>query len=65
MYIYAIAITAICIVALVKWFLYATAVRGLLFYMGMKYNDVPEGKKMEEIHNEGIRRSIADFLHKS
>lgn len=48
--------------ALIKWFKYYCAVRGLLYYLGMKHNDMPNEEKTKELTHMAIERSIKEFF---
>lgn len=48
--------------ALIKWFKYYCAVRGLLYYLGMKYNDMPNEEKTKELTNMAIERTIKELF---
>lgn len=48
--------------ALIKWFKYYCAVRGLLYYLGMKHNDMPNKEKTKELTNMAIERTIKELF---
>jgi hypothetical protein len=45
-----------------KVFIYYCAVRGLLYHLGIKYNDIPSKEKMKELTSMAIERTIKEFL---
>ncbi|WP_338631501.1 hypothetical protein [Clostridium baratii] len=49
-------------VALFEWFRYFCGVRGLLYYLGMKYNDMPSEEKAKELTNMAMERTIKEFF---
>lgn len=57
-----IVILILLINALIKWFKYYCAVRGLLYYLGMKYNDMPNEEKTKELTSMAIERTIKEFF---
>ncbi|WP_338630448.1 hypothetical protein [Clostridium baratii] len=50
------------LVSLFKWFRYFCGVRGLLYYLGMKYNDMPSDEKTKELTNMAMERTIKEFF---
>lgn len=49
---------------LFKWFRYYCLSRGLLYYLGTKYIDMPDQDKMKELTLKAMNRTINEFFHK-
>ena len=58
-----VVLAILLLMAILKWFWYYCALRGLMHHYGQKYNYVPDGEWMKEITNQAMRRVIGDFLH--
>lgn len=57
-----IVLAILLLMALLKWFRYYCALRGLMYHYGKKYNYVPDGERMKEITSQAMRRVIDDFF---
>ena len=53
------------IYCLSKCFSYYCALRGTLYYLGMKYNDMPDDKKLKELTLKAMDRTINEFFKKN
>lgn len=60
-----IFILILLINALIKWFKYYCAVRGLLYYLGVTYNDMINSEKVKELTSMAIERTIKEFFRKA
>lgn len=49
----------------IKRFIYYCAVRGLLYYLGMKYDDLIDAKKAKELTHMAAKRTIKEFFGRS
>lgn len=50
------------IITLWKWFIYYCAVRGLLYYLGIKYKDMPDVSRTKELTHMAMKRTIKEFF---
>ena len=53
------------LLSLIKQFTYYCSVRGLLYYLGTKYRDMPNEEKMKELTLMASDRVIKEFFHPS
>lgn len=51
------------IISLERQFTYFCATRGLLYYLGTKYDDMPDDKKAKELTQMAMERTIKEFFH--
>ncbi|WP_027638633.1 hypothetical protein [Clostridium cadaveris] len=50
------------IIASFQWFSYYCSVRGLLYYLAIKHDDMPNESKMKELTEMAIKRTIKEFF---
>ncbi|KHD35178.1 hypothetical protein NL50_14890 [Clostridium acetobutylicum] len=65
MYFLIIAMAVITIYSIIKWFIYYCAVRGLLYYLGTRYDDLIDAEKAKELTNKAVKRTISEFFRRS
>ncbi|MDU4320879.1 MAG: hypothetical protein E7I47_16415 [Clostridium sp.] len=53
------------IIAIYKWFIYYCTVRGLLYYLGDRYSDMPNFEKVKELTIMAVERTIKEFIGKA
>ena len=51
------------IISLIRQFTYFCATRGLLYYLGTEYGDMPDDKKAKELTQMAMERTIKEFFH--
>lgn len=55
-----IILTLLLLHSYTKWLSYYLGVRGLLYYLGMKYNDIPDAEKVKELQDMALKREIKE-----
>lgn len=57
-----IVLALVLVIAISKWFVYYCAIRGLLYYLKVEYSEMPDEKKVTELTNMAIERTIKEFF---
>lgn len=57
-----IVLALVLVIAISKWFVYYCAIRGLLYYLEVEYSEMPDEKKVKELTNMAIERTIKEFF---
>lgn len=63
MWIAIVALALLSLLSISKWFIYYNAARGLWYYLGTKYNDMPNAEKAKELRDMAARQTIKEFFH--
>lgn len=64
MWIAIVALALLSLLSISKWFIYYNAARGFLYYLGTKYNDMPNTEKAKELRDMATRQTIKEFFHR-
>lgn len=57
-----VIVGVVVILGIYKWFIYYCAGRGLLYYLAIKYDDMPNENKMKELTEMAVKRTIKEFF---
>ena len=60
-----VVLTVLLIFSASKWFRYYCLSRGLMYHLGMKYDDVPSIEKAKELTSMAAERTIKEWFGKS